>query len=171
MPKVICAWCSGSIHDGRTPGEEDSHGICFNCVKAMGLFPTEDVLELSAAQLDALPLGVIELDRDGIVRRYNVVESETSGLAPDRVIGRDFFREVAPCTTVHEFQGRFAAMTRSPTPCREELDFVFRFASGDRYAHLVFVWSPRHARLMILADLLGDPREHSRRVAATWTED
>ncbi len=52
---------------------------------------------LPAPDLDLLPYGVIEMDRSTAVLRYSGTESRYSGLSPARVVGRLFFREVAPC--------------------------------------------------------------------------
>ena len=165
--QVLCAWCSTTIREGDA-ARESSHGICFQCVQGMGLFPTEDIRGLSQEQLDALPIGVIELDGHGIVRRYNATEARAAGLDPRQVVGRHFFVEVAPCTSVREFRGRCEEMMQSPTPVRDELDFVFRFRSGDRLAHLVFSWDPSADRLTILVDLMGDRADHAARAAACW---
>lgn len=48
--------------------------------------------------LDALDYGVVKMDLTGKVTAYNTVEAEFSGISKDRVIGRNFFVEVAPCT-------------------------------------------------------------------------
>ena len=49
------------------------------------------------ADLDQLAFGVVGLDREGRVDRYNTHEERSSGLARDQVIGRNFFFDVAPC--------------------------------------------------------------------------
>jgi photoactive yellow protein len=51
---------------------------------------------MSDGELDALPFGVIEMNHDFKVLRYNTAESRHSKLARDRVIGQHFFRDVAP---------------------------------------------------------------------------
>ena len=58
-------------------------------------------------QLDSLPFGAIQLDGQGRVQKFNMYESNLANLAKESVIGKDFFREVAPCTDVKEFSGRF----------------------------------------------------------------
>ena len=62
---------------------------------------------LDARELDRLPFGAIQLDAEGNVLKYNRTESSISGLRPGEVIGKNFFTEVAPCTNVREFAGRF----------------------------------------------------------------
>lgn len=62
---------------------------------------------MSEEQLDQLPFGAIRLDRDGRILRYNLRESQITGRKKEKVIGRNFFTEVAPCTNVQAFAGRF----------------------------------------------------------------
>ncbi|MFK7741483.1 MAG: PAS domain-containing protein [Planctomycetota bacterium] len=166
---VLCAWCNHTIrNEPSADADTASHGICFSCFKDMGLVPTEDILSLSRDQIDKLPIGIIELDRDGIVRRYNETEARAAGLQAERVIGRHFFDEVAPCTSVREFRGAVEAMMADPEAARDELHFVFRFHSGDRLAHLVFAWDSDAGRMTILVDMLGDPADHEARCDTVW---
>lgn len=67
----------------------------------------ESIARMSAPELDALPFGAIRLDKDGKILSYNMTEARLTGRDPKRVIGRNFFREVAPCTNVQAFAGRF----------------------------------------------------------------
>ncbi len=89
----------------------------------------DDVLEvvdaMTPGELDGLPYGVIQLDRTGRILKYNAVESRLASLAPEDAIGKQFFTEVAPCTRVQEFYGRFKEGV-----IREMLDtsFTFHFA-------------------------------------------
>ena len=62
---------------------------------------------MAAADLDLLPFGAIQLDTHGRIKNYNTYESNLSHLPRSAVIGKDFFHEVAPCTDVKEFRGRF----------------------------------------------------------------
>jgi two-component system, chemotaxis family, sensor kinase Cph1 len=67
----------------------------------------QDVKGLSPAELDALPFGVIRVDRGGRVLAYNASEARLVDKSPGEVVGKDFFAEVAPCTNVQDFAGRF----------------------------------------------------------------
>lgn len=80
------------------------------------------LVEMSPEELDVLPVGAIRLGRDGTVLGYNQAESRLSGLLPERVLGRNFFTEIAPCTNVREFAGEFHEGIR-----RGELYAVFPF--------------------------------------------
>lgn len=51
--------------------------------------------DLDDAALDRLPFGVVCLNPDGTVERYNRAESERAGIQRWRALGRDFFRDVA----------------------------------------------------------------------------
>jgi photoactive yellow protein len=65
------------------------------------------VHHMTPTELDALPVGAIRLNKDGVILDYNQFESELAGVAKERAIGKNFFEEVAPCTDVQEFHGRF----------------------------------------------------------------
>lgn len=67
----------------------------------------ETVDGLTNKQLDALPFGAIQLDRDGTILQFNEYEANLSNRRAPETVGRNFFRDVAPCTNVREFQGRF----------------------------------------------------------------
>src|SRR5438067_640312 len=62
---------------------------------------------LSEHELDGLPFGMIQLDRAGRILKFNAVESRLASLDQKQQIGKHFFTEVAPCTKVQAFYGRF----------------------------------------------------------------
>lgn len=96
------------------------------------------VARLSPAELDKLPYGLITLDGQGRVIHYNDTESRLVGLPKERVIGRSFFGEIAPCTRVREFEGRFLELARDPLRVRvQSFDFVFHFARGEQQVSIV----------------------------------
>ena len=68
---------------------------------------TERLDAMSGIEFDDLPFGVIRLDTNGIVLAFNRTESEYSGIRQQHVIGRHFFREIAPCTNTAKFLGKF----------------------------------------------------------------
>lgn len=88
------------------------------------------VFELSNEELDRYPIGIITLARDGTILRYNRAESALSRLKPHEVIGRNFFRDVAPCTAVRDFQGRFEVFAAGTTSAAERFDWCFMFRWG-----------------------------------------
>jgi photoactive yellow protein len=68
----------------------------------------ENVLaKLDDKELDGLAFGAIQLDKDGKILSYNAAEAKITGRRPEDVIGKNFFKEVAPCTRRPEFYGVF----------------------------------------------------------------
>jgi photoactive yellow protein len=94
-------------------------------------FDPQRVDDLSDAELDALAFGVICLDVEGTILRYNLYESRLARLDRNQVIGRNFFNEVAPCTHCEAFEGRVRAFAaRGSEAGVERFDFVFDFKFG-----------------------------------------
>ena len=86
---------------------------------------------LDFSTLELLPYGVIVVNADGIVLFYNQREEAIAGRQREEVVGRNFFMDVAPCTRVQEFQGRFQELMREGQDSAE-FHFVFHFARGPR---------------------------------------
>lgn len=129
VPTVVCAWCKKQIRDGD--GDRPvSHGICVSCMAESGGFPVEDLSRADAKLLDQLPFGIIRTKGNGQILSYSKGESAYSRLPAETVLGKDFFREVAPCTRVQEFAGQLEAMRAAKQSGREELSFVFKFPHG-----------------------------------------
>ena len=80
--------------------------------------------ELSDAELDDLDFGVIGIDADGVVRRYNALESRLAGLSPQRVLGHAFFTTVAPCMNNFMVAQRFDDAQTNGTPLDATIDYV-----------------------------------------------
>lgn len=62
---------------------------------------------LSAAELDALSIGVVKVDDKGTIQMYNKEEGRIGNVNPASVIGKNFFTQVAPCTNNRLFFGKF----------------------------------------------------------------
>ena len=63
-------------------------------------FSEISIAELSGSTrgaLDELPFGVIGLSSDGVVEVYNTTESKLAGLPAEKVLGGDFFGNIAQC--------------------------------------------------------------------------
>lgn len=96
------------------------------------LYATFDPDRLDALgdeELDALPFGVIGLDGDGRIVRYNMAEARFARLDRGQVVGRSFFGEVARCTDTPEFRGRFDEV-KSGTRATVRFEYVFAFRFG-----------------------------------------
>jgi photoactive yellow protein len=121
--------------------------------------PIEDLSHLSRDLLDALPFGAIQLSGDGTIIAYNRGESALSGLAPETVIGKNFFRDVAPCTSVKEFGGQFEALRVKGENGRAKMRFLFKFARGAKLVEIVMVYRAATDTSTLLVKLaLSEPK-------------
>lgn len=93
----------------------------------------------SNGQLDALPFGAIQLDRDGKILRFNEYEANLSNRRAPDTVGRNFFRDVAPCTNVREFHGRFVeGIAQGELNVSFDYRFAFKQAPRDVRVTLFF---------------------------------
>jgi photoactive yellow protein len=67
----------------------------------------DELERLSASELDALEIGVVQMDPAGTVTAYNQTEARLSGLTSEQVVGKNFFNQVAPCTNNYLVAHRF----------------------------------------------------------------
>lgn len=102
---------------------------------------------MTADELDRLPYGMIQLDASGRILNYNALESSLASLRQEDAIGKQFFTEIAPCTRVQEFYGRFKEGV-----IREALDTSFHF-------HFAFKQNPRDVTVRLL---------YSKRSRTVW---
>ena len=79
---------------------------------------------LDQAGIDGLLFGVIGIDSDGVVRRYNALESQMAGLAPVRVLGHPLFTVVAPCMNNFMVAQRFDDAAATGQPLDSTVDYV-----------------------------------------------
>ena len=107
----------------------------------------ESVDEMTSTELDALPFGMIQLNASGRILKYNAVESRLASLPQEQAIGKQFFTEIAPCTKVQAFYGRFREGV-----IRESLDTTFQF-------HFAFKQHPRDVTVRLF---------YSRRTRSVW---
>jgi photoactive yellow protein len=98
--------------------------------------------------LDAAPFGIIGLGRDGAVSVYNRFESRLTGFNPERVLGRHFFTEVAPCTNSEVIAGRFHELDSLD----ETVDFVFGLRVQPLRVRLRLLKSVAYPRHYILVE-------------------
>lgn len=100
----------------------------------------ERVDGLSNAELDQLPFGAIQLDRAGTILQFNEYEANLSNRRAPDTVGRNFFTDVAPCTNVKDFAGRFhegiAAGELNAT-----FDYYFAFKQQPRNVRVTLFYS------------------------------
>lgn len=137
-PDGGCAWCGEPLRP-RTIAKGE---VCPECVARYGFDRVDHLPRLSAEEADSLPYGLIQVDRAGTVVGYNRAEEAESGRRRDRVIGRNFFRDVAPCTAVREFEGRFREMVARGEAAREAFRYVFRLKERERLVGISLRFDP-----------------------------
>ncbi len=110
------------------------------------------VSEIDFASLDLLPYGIIVLDIDGNVVFYNEREEQIAGNTRVDVLGRNFFTEIAPCTQVAEFFGRFKeVMATEGVPV--EFSFHFPFKPEPRDVEIAMTGFRVDARTLCLVSV------------------
>jgi photoactive yellow protein len=111
----------------------------------------EIIDNLTIDQLDELPYGIIQLDEQGKVLKFNIYESKLANMAQETVIGRNFFKEVAPCTDVQEFHGRFAAGVIAKE-LRTEFRYHFQFKQNPRDVLITLFYSKLTQSVWVLVN-------------------
>lgn len=92
-------------------------------VVTFGKNDIENVLgQLSNVEIDKLAFGAVQLNGQGTILTYNAAEAGITGRSAASVIGKNFFRDVAPCTDAPNFKGVFEAGVKSG-----ELNTMFEY--------------------------------------------
>ncbi|MDX1582459.1 MAG: PAS domain-containing protein, partial [Thermoanaerobaculia bacterium] len=95
---------------------------------------------LTPSDLDRLPFGVIQLDRSGTILRFNEYEANLSNRRAPETIGKNFFEDVAPCTDVRDFHGRFREGIEAGD-LHVSFPFIFRFPRKARRVDVTLYYS------------------------------
>jgi photoactive yellow protein len=120
--------------------------------------PIENLSDLAPQLFETLPFGGIQLAGDGTIMAYNRAESALSGLAPETVIGKNFFRDVAPCAAVKEFAGQVDSLREKGENGRAKIRFLFRFSRGARLVEIAMVYRAATDTVTLLVRLaLSEP--------------
>jgi photoactive yellow protein len=99
----------------------------------------EALAHISVADLETAPFGGVVVTRDGTIQQYNVYESSLAHLEPDRVVGKNFFHHVAPCTAVAAFEGRFLEFLELDDVVSETFAYFFPFEHEEVHVLVTFV--------------------------------
>lgn len=120
-------------------------------MSAVPQISTPDIARIenfSNAELDALPFGAIQLDREGTILRFNEYEANLSDNRARDAIGRNFFRDVAPCTNVRAFHGRFVeGLQRGEL--FETFDYRFEFRPRPRDVRVTLYLSAQTSTIWV----------------------
>lgn len=100
--------------------------------------------------IDGLRFGVIGIDAEGLVRRYNAFEAEIAGLTQQRVIGHPLFTVVAPCMNNYLVAQRFEDASTDDTALDATIDYVFTLRMRPSKVKLRLLSSPARAMRYVL---------------------
>lgn len=149
-----CVLCDRTLRADTGPHSGPGIGFCPSCAGDLGIVPVENLLQLGPAQYDKLPFGFITVDPDGNILRFNAFETAYSGLREEDVLGRNFFHDIAPCTSVREFEGRFRGMIHDGEDGVARFRYVFRFDGGERLVQVSMTFIASESRgIIIVRDL------------------
>jgi photoactive yellow protein len=111
----------------------------------------ERIAHLTREEVDALPYGLMLFDAAGTVHLYNRYESRLSRRSPAQVLGRNWFSEVAPCTRVAAFEGRFREfVARAERSEVLRFEFRFHFLHGAQDVEVTFAHAPEPGRIFVI---------------------
>lgn len=99
-------------------------------------------------ELQDTPFGVIGMGADHHVVFYNRTESAGAGIGSDKVMGRHFFTEVAPCTNNFMVSQRF----ESEDELDDTIDYVFTLRMKPTPVRLRLLARPDAERSFVLVE-------------------
>ena len=114
--------------------------------------PVWRALDLPVERLDELPFGAIVVDTEGTIHEYNEYETRLSHMERASVIGKNFFRDVAPCTAVQAFEGRMRDFLRTKDRVSESFEYFFPFVHGAATVEITFLRLPKGERILIAVE-------------------
>ncbi|RYZ12915.1 MAG: phosphonate transporter [Comamonadaceae bacterium] len=94
--------------------------------------------------LDALQIGVIGFDDQGVVCRYNAFESRMAGLSRERVVGHPLFTVVAPCMNNYMVAQRFDDSAAAGQALDATIDYVLTLRMRPVKVKLRLLAEPGH---------------------------
>lgn len=121
--------------------------------EALDIHAPQHLDALSEAQLDAMPYGAIRVDHKGTILFYSRSQGLIANREPEAVIGRNFFSDVAPCTVVPEFYGRFRKGVLTGD-LNTAFEFVFDFEMHPVQVRIAMRGAERPGEFWILVEPL-----------------
>ncbi len=111
--------------------------------------------DLPLERLDELPFGAIVIDAKGTILEYNEYERRLSHLERAAVLGKNFFRDVAPCTGVQAFEGRLRTFLGTNDRVSESFEYFFPFRHGAVTVEITFLRLPKKGQILIAVERAG----------------
>jgi photoactive yellow protein len=114
----------------------------------VGRTDIERIERFGEPELDQLPFGAIHLDKEGKILSYNQAEAALSGRKREKVVGKNFFTDIASCTDVQELAGTFREGVRKGAQMEPRQVWVTLFYSNETDTAWVFVRDDRRISQM-----------------------
>jgi len=137
----ICMTCNTEIiRPDVAPFQAVSHGLCLACfVLRFNDVERQSLSQLASSGLEQLPMGAILLDHTLRVVGYNEAETRITGLSRDKVLGREFFVEIAPCMAAAAVGAWCRERVSGETIERKDVDWALTLREGVRLASLSLI--------------------------------
>jgi photoactive yellow protein len=97
---------------------------------------------LSDSELDRLDFGVIAFDAGMLVQRYNLHETQATGLKAERVLGHHVFTDIAQCMNNYLVAQKFEDARDKASALDETLGFVLTWRMKPTPVQLRLLSSP-----------------------------
>ena len=118
------------INTANEPAAED-HGIIPGSVFA-------SLGSITQEEADKADLGIVEVDNKGVIQIYNKYEQELAGIDLSTAHQKNFFVDIAPCTSNRFFRGKFKeGIKAGKLDTGFEYTFTYKLAPTPVHIHLL----------------------------------
>jgi photoactive yellow protein len=114
------------------------------------------VLTLNDDDLDTFELGVVKLDRNGVIRFFNKAEARFVHRHAHDALGRHYFTDVAPCAAVKDFQGRFIGFIADEQSHVLTFGFFYKFGWGHKQVAITLLKRDAAAQFIYIVTQIED---------------
>ncbi len=105
---------------------------------------------MNDAALDNLDFGVIGINGDSIVCKYNASESTFAGVRQSDALGKNLFTELAQCMNNFLVAVRFEDAISEGKPLDETIDYMFSWRMRPTNVQLRLLYAPEYLTRYIL---------------------
>jgi len=135
--------------------------MCVRCFADFEGLSIESLGGVTEEDLEQLPFGAVRIDEKGAILSFNQAEEARFRFKRAAVIGRSFFEDVAPCTSVRAFRGRFDELVEAGRSGQADLEFVFERPNESQLVRVLLSWDAvaREGLLLISSGLSGSADE------------
>jgi photoactive yellow protein len=135
-----------------------------NLEQNIHVYDPKQLNTLSKEQLDALPFGTVRINADGMILFYSRAHAAITRRDGTAVLGRNFFTDVAPCTIVPEFYGRFRHGVLTGH-LNTSFNFVFDFEMDPVEVRITMQSADCEDEFWIIVEPLQQLQSHDRHAA------